>query len=246
MLCLRACRCRNPWSFGALWPGSTVIPLRSTERVYSTAKVTAGLIAVNLAVFLYQLSLPGYALNQFIEQWGIVPDHLNPLSLFTSMFLHGGWMHILGNMLFLWVFGRNVEDLMGGARFLVFYLICGLASAVIHVVTNFFTSVPTIGASGAIAGVMGAYLIKFPRARIVTLVPIFFFLTTMEVPAALLLLFWFGMQFLNGVGSLADNVNTAGGIAWFAHIGGFISGMLLVRLFPERKRWRTWHPWDDQ
>ena len=222
-----------------------MIPLKSTERVYSAAKVTASLIAINVLLFLYQASLPGYALNQFVEQWGIVPDRLNPLSLLTSMFLHGSWMHILGNMLFLWVFGRNVEDLIGGGRFLVFYLLCGLAAAVVNVIVNFYSRVPTIGASGAIAGVMGAYLVKFPRARIITLVPIIFFLTTMEIPAALLLLFWFGMQFLSGVGSLGETDYSGGGVAWFAHVGGFIAGMLLIRLFPERRRWRTWSPWED-
>jgi membrane associated rhomboid family serine protease len=222
-----------------------MIPLRSTERVYAAAKVTGTLIAVNMVVFLYQLTLPAYAMNQFVETWGLVPDRLHLTSLFTSMFLHGGWTHILGNMLFLWVFGRNVEDLIGSGRFLVFYLVCGLAAALTQIVTNFYSPVPTIGASGAIAGVMGAYLIKFPRARIVTLIPIFFFFTTMEIPAALLLLFWFGMQFLSGIGSLTETDYSGGGVAFFAHIGGFVAGMLLIRLFPERRRWRTWNYLDD-
>jgi membrane associated rhomboid family serine protease len=223
-----------------------MIPLKSTEPVYSAAKVTASLIAINLAVFFYQLSLPSYELNRFVEQWGIVPDRLHLESLITSMFLHGGWMHILGNMLFLWVFGRNVEDLIGGGRFLVFYLLCGLAAALIQVVTNFYSPVPTIGASGAISGVMGAYLIKFPRARIVTLVFIVFFVTTVDIPSALLLLFWFGMQFLNGLGSLAQTDYTGGGVAWFAHVGGFVAGMLLIRAFPQKRRWRTWRGWDEE
>jgi membrane associated rhomboid family serine protease len=221
-----------------------MIPLKSTEPVYSTAKVTASLIAVNLAVFLYQLTLPSYALNQFVEEWGIVPDRLHPVALITSMFLHGGWMHILGNMLFLWVFGRNVEDLIGAGRFLVFYLLCGLAAAVVQVITNVYSPVPTIGASGAIAGVMGAYLVKFPRARVVTLLFFFLFITTIDIPAALLLLFWFGMQLLNGIGSLAETDYTGGGVAFFAHVGGFVAGMLLIRAFPERRRWRTWRSWD--
>jgi len=223
-----------------------MIPLKSTEPVYSAAKVTASLIAINLAVFFYQLSLPSYELNRFVEQWGIVPDRLHLEALITSMFLHGGWMHILGNMLFLWVFGRNVEDLIGGGRFLVFYLLCGLAAALIQVVTNFYSPVPTIGASGAIAGVMGAYLVKFPRARIVTLVFIVFFVTTVDIPSALLLLFWFGMQFLSGLGSLAQTDYTGGGVAWFAHVGGFVAGMLLIRAFPQKRRWRTWRGWDEE
>ena len=218
-----------------------MIPLRSTERVYSAPKITASLIGVNMAVFLYQATLSTYALNQFVNQWGIVPDHLNLVSLFTSMFLHGGWLHILGNMLFLWVFGRNVEDLIGGGKFLLFYLLCGIAAAIVHVVTNPYSTAPTIGASGAIAGVMGAYLIKFPRARIITLVW-YIFVTTLEIPAAVLLIFWFAIQFVSGIGSLAEqDYSGGGGIAFFAHVGGFIAGMLLIRLFPDRRRWRNWH-----
>jgi membrane associated rhomboid family serine protease len=222
-----------------------MIPLRSTERVYATAAVTGSLIAVNTVVFLYQATLSPYALNQFVGDWGIVPDRLHIASLFTSMFLHGGWMHLLGNMLFLWVFGRNVEDLIGSGRFLVFYLLCGLAAAVVHVIFNPYSRMPTIGASGAIAGVMGAYLIRFPRARIITLVPIFFFITTMEIPAAFLLLWWFAIQFFSGFGSLGENDYSGGGTAWFAHIGGFIAGMLLIRLFPPRRRWRAWYTEDE-
>jgi rhomboid family protein len=219
-----------------------MIPLRSTERVYSTAVVTASLIGVNTVIFLYQVMLSRYALNQFVFEWGIVPDQrpFHLFSLLTSMFLHGGWMHLLGNMLFLWVFGRNLEDLIGGGRFLLFYLLCGLAAAVVHVISNPYSRVPTIGASGAIAGVMGAYLIKFPRARIVTLF-FFFFITTIELPAAVLLLFWFVMQFVNGVGSLGSTDYTGGGIAWFAHVGGFVAGMLLIKAFPARTRWRSWY-----
>jgi membrane associated rhomboid family serine protease len=223
-----------------------MIPLKSTEPVYSTAKVTASLIAVNMAVFLYQLTLPSYALNRFVDEWGIVPDRLHPAALLTSMFVHGGWMHILGNMLYLWVFGRNVEDLIGAGRFLVFYLLCGLAAAVVQVITNFYSPVPTIGASGAIAGVMGAYLVKFPRARVVTLLIVVLFITTIDIPAALLLLFWFGMQLLNGIGSLAETDYTGGGVAFFAHVGGFVAGMLLIRAVPERRRWRTWRSWDGE
>jgi membrane associated rhomboid family serine protease len=220
-----------------------MIPLRSTERVYSTAVVTASLIALNTVVFLYQATLSPSALNAFVSQWGIVPDErpFNVLSLFTSMFLHGGWLHLIGNMLYLWVFGRNIEDLIGGGKFLLFYVICGLAAAVVHVMFNPFSRTPTIGASGAIAGVMGAYLIKFPRARVITLVIFIVFFTTLEIPAALLLLFWFAMQFLSGVGSLGGNDYTGGGTAWFAHIGGFLAGMLLIRLFPPRKRFRAWY-----
>jgi membrane associated rhomboid family serine protease len=224
-----------------------MIPLRSTERVYSTAVVTASLIAINVLIFLYQATLSPYALNSFVSQWGIVPDQmrgLGMLSLFTSMFLHGGWMHLIGNMLFLWVFGRNVEDLIGGPKFLAFYLLCGITAGVVHVIVNAYSRLPTIGASGAIAGVMGAYLVKFPRSRIVTLIFIVFFVTTAEIPAAFILLYWFAIQFISGVGSLASTDYTGGGVAYFAHIGGFLAGMLLIRLFPARQRWRAWYEED--
>jgi len=220
-----------------------MIPLRSTERVYSKAVATGILIALNVLIFLYQATLDESALTGFVETWGIVPDAISGhlYALVTSMFLHGGWLHLLGNMLFLWVFGRNVEDLIGSGRFVGFYLACGLVAGVVQVIANPYSRVPTIGASGAIAGVMGAYLIKFPRARIVTLIPIVIFITTMEIPAAFLLLWWFVIQFVSGFGSLAQTNYTGGGVAWFAHVGGFIAGMLLIRAFPSRKRWRAWH-----
>src|SRR6266446_7304966 len=166
-----------------------MIPLRSTERTYSTAHVVRVLIGLNVLIFLYQVTMDSDTLVPFVERWGIVPDTISQhlYTLLTSMFLHGGWLHLLGNMLFLWVFGRNVEDLIGGGRFLIFYLVCGLAAAVVQVVTNPYARVPTIGASGAIAGVMGAYLIKFPRAHIVSLVFIIVFVTTIEIPAWIML-----------------------------------------------------------
>jgi membrane associated rhomboid family serine protease len=218
-----------------------MIPLRSSERVSSHTFVTGGLIAVNVIVFLYQATLSYYRLNQFVMSWGIVPDDLHLISLLTSMFLHGGWLHLLGNMLFLWVFGRNIEDLIGGGRFLIFYILCGLAAAVVQVLANPYSQVPTIGASGAIAGVMGAYLIKFPRSQIDTLAILFIFITRIAIPAPFYLLFWFAMQFLNGYESIGDRSYTGGGVAWFAHIGGFIAGMLVIKLFPSRQRWRHWY-----
>ena len=218
-----------------------MIPLRSSERVYSRPVVTGSLIALNTVIFLYQNTLSYYRLDQFVNNWGIVPDDLHVVSLLTSMFLHGGWLHLLGNMLFLWVFGRNTEDLIGGGRFLVFYLLCGLVAGVVQVIANPYARVPTIGASGAIAGVMGAYLIKFPRSQIDTLVLLFVFFTRLAIPAPFYILFWFGMQFLNGFESIGERSYTGGGIAYFAHIGGFIAGILLIRLFPSRQRWRHWY-----
>src|SRR5215467_12571810 len=180
-----------------------MIPLRSSERHYTAPAITLFLIVANVLVFLYELSLgSGFQLNHFIATYGIVPDRLRLTSVVTSMFIHGGFLHILGNMWFLWIFGRGVEDILGHAKFLFFYLICGIAAAVVHIVVNASSPVPTVGASGAIAGVMGGYLVKFPRARIVTLVPIFFFLTTVDIPAAFLLLYWFAIQFFSGVGSV--------------------------------------------
>ena len=218
-----------------------MIPLRSSERVYSRTVVTGSLIALNTVIFLYQNTLSYYRLDQFVTNWGIVPDDLRLITLLTSMFLHGGWLHLLGNMLFLWVFGRNLEDLIGGWRFLVFYLVCGLLAGVVQVLANPYARVPTIGASGAIAGVMGAYLIKFPRSQIDTLVPLFIFFTRLAIPAPFYLLFWFGMQFLNGFETIGNRNYSGGGVAVFAHIGGFIAGMLLIRLFPSRQRWRHWY-----
>src|SRR5260370_31067302 len=215
-----------------------MIPLRSTERTYSTAHVVRLLIGLNVLIFLYQVTMDPDTLVPFVERWGIVPDTISQhlYSLFTSMFLHGGWLHVLGNMLLLWVFGRNVEDLIGSGPFLGFYLCCGLAAALLQVVTNPYSHVPTIGASGAIAGVMGAYLIKFPRARIVTLVPIIIFITTLDIPAAFLLLYWFAIQFFSGVGSVGYSQASSGDVACVAHIRGFLPGMALVMLMPTRQR----------
>jgi membrane associated rhomboid family serine protease len=218
-----------------------MIPLRSSERVYSHSFVTGALIAINVLVFLYQDTLSYSRLDQFVYAWGIVPDDLRLITLLTSMFLHGGWLHLLGNMLFLWVFGRNLEDLIGGGRFLIFYLVCGLVAAIVQVIANPYARVPTIGASGAIAGVMGAYLIKFPRSHIDTLVLLFIFFTRLSIPAPFYLLFWFAMQFVSGFESIGQRSYTGGGVAYFAHIGGFIAGILVIRMFRSRQRWRHWY-----
>jgi len=218
-----------------------MIPLRSSEPHYSTPTVTLTIIAANVAVFLYELSLgmSSYSLNRFILHYGIVPDRFHYSSILTSMFIHGGFLHIAGNMWFLWVFGRGVEDLLGHAKYLFLYFACGIAAALLFVLVNSNSTAPTIGASGAIAGVMGAYLIKFPRAHIVTLVFIIIFITTVDIPAFFLLLYWFAIQFFSGVGSVGDSASS-GGVAWFAHVGGFIAGMLLVMLMPTQQRARPW------
>ena len=218
-----------------------MIPLKSSEPHYSRATVTLVIIAINVLVFLYQLTLPNYALNRFIMQHGIVPDRLHYSSILTSMFIHGGFLHIAGNMWFLWVFGRGVEDTLGHGRYLFLYMACGFAAAFAHILLNSNSTVPTVGASGAIAGVMGAYLVKFPRAHIRTLVFIVIFITTIDIPAAFLLLYWFAIQFFSGVGSVGYSAASNGDVAWFAHVGGFLAGMGLIMLMPTRERARTWY-----
>src|SRR3984885_6921670 len=219
-----------------------MIPLRSSEPHYSRPTATLFIIAVNVAVFLYQLSLGlnSFAGNRFIMQFGLVPDRFHYSSILTSMFIHGGFLHIAGNMWFLWIFGRGVEDLLGHAKYLLLYFACGIAGGLLFVLLNSNSTIPTVGASGAIAGVMGAYLIKFPRAHIVTLVFFIVFITAVDIPAIFLLLYWFAIQFFSGVGSVGYSQMSEGGVAWFAHVGGFVAGMLLVMLMPGAQRARPW------
>jgi membrane associated rhomboid family serine protease len=217
-----------------------MIPLRSSERTYTTPVVNLVIILVNVLVFLFELTLPGWDQNRFIALYGIVPDRLHYSTIITSMFIHGGWLHIIGNMWFLWIFGRGIEDILGHAKYLFFYFACGIAAGLVHVLLNSSSPIPTVGASGAIAGVMGAYLIKFPRAHIVTLIPIIVFITTVDIPAAFLLLYWFAMQFFSGVGSVGYSTSSSGDVAWFAHVGGFLAGMGLILLFPSRPRYPQW------
>jgi membrane associated rhomboid family serine protease len=200
--------------------------------------VTIAIIAVNVLAFFFEISLDPFSRNHFIAWYGVIPDRLDYITLATSMFLHGGWMHLIGNMWFLWIFGDNVEDILGPAKFLLFYLVCGVAAALVQVATNPYSRVPTIGASGAIAGVMGAYLVKFPHSRILTLVPIFVFFTTFEIPAFFMLLYWLFLQFFSGVGSIGYSHLQQGGVAWFAHVGGFATGVALIYLLRPRDRFR--------
>jgi membrane associated rhomboid family serine protease len=215
-----------------------MIPLRDSQPSYSTPVVTAGLIVANVLVFLHQVSLDDFSLNHFIRAYGIVPARFEFPSLLTSMFLHGGWLHLIGNMWFLWIYGDNVEDILGGVRYLAFYLLCGVAAGLTHVLTNAASPVPTIGASGAVAGVMGAYLVKFPHSRIVTLIPVFFLLTTVEIPAVLILAYWFLIQIVSGMAAAGQMASAQGGVAWFAHVGGFVAGMVLISLMRTRERYR--------
>ena len=211
-----------------------MFPLRDNQPSYSTPVVTISLIVVNMLVFFYEISL-GPPENAFIDRYGLTPDNFHLSAIFTSMFLHSGWLHVLGNMWFLWIFGDNIEDLLGHGKYLLFYLACGVAAAITQVFFSVDSTVPMVGASGAIAGVMGAYLVKYPRARILNLVFILIFFTTIDVPAWLMLIYWFAIQFFSGVGSLGSYSNSQGGTAFFAHVGGFIVGIVLVNLMASRK-----------
>jgi membrane associated rhomboid family serine protease len=214
-----------------------MFPLKDTHPSYSKPVMTITLIVVNLLVFLYELKLDDFSRNYLIELYGLEPAHLHLRALVTSMFLHGGIMHVAGNMWFLWIFGDNVEDSLGHFKFLVFYLLCGIAAGLAHVLMNPFSSLPTVGASGAIAGVMGGYIVKFPRARILTLVFILFFITTVDVPAVVMLAYWFIIQLFSGLGSVAHtHLSEGGGVAWFAHVGGFVAGVILIKVMGARER----------
>jgi membrane associated rhomboid family serine protease len=173
---------------------------------------------------------------RFLTVFGEEPSEF--LTLFTAMFLHAGWLHVIGNLLYLYIFGDNVEDVLGHGRFLVFYLLCGLISFLVQILFHPQSMVPNIGASGAIAGVLGAYLILFPRARIITLLPLFVFFTVVEIPAYFFLGIWFLIQFLSGAAMIGRATATSGGVAWWAHIGGFVSGVLLLMVFAPRGRLR--------
>ncbi len=223
-----------------------MFPIRDTIPSRHVPVATWGLIALNVAIFLFQLSLPDETREQLVYLFGIVPARFSDpgwarsvgfpaASLWpfvTTMFLHGGWFHILANMWTLWIFGDNVEDRMGPLRYLAFYLICGLAAGFLHLITNLDSTVPTIGASGAIAGVLGAYLRLYPRARIVTLIPVFIIPFFFELPAFFYLGFWFLSQLFSGTFSFGSSA--AAGVAWWAHVGGFLTGLVLCPLFLRR------------
>jgi membrane associated rhomboid family serine protease len=211
-----------------------MIPFRDHNPSGRFPIVTVILIAANVLVFLYELLLSSTGqLEQFYYQAALIPANvtaaLTPataLTFLTSMFMHGGWMHLIGNMLYLWIFGDNIEDILGSLGFVVFYLACGVAADVAHILIEPRSPVPTLGASGAIAGVLGAYLIMYPRARVDTLVFLGYFIRIISLPALVVLGFWFVLQLFNGLLSLG--VPTGGGVAFFAHVGGFVAGLALM------------------
>jgi len=214
-----------------------MIPIRDENPRRISPLITLTIIIANVMIFVYQLFLPREALGAFIQQYAAIPNLLihgqNLHAIVTSMFLHGGVLHLAGNMLYLWIFGDNVESLCGHFRFLLFYLLCGFAAFLGHFITEPFSTVPMLGASGAISGVLGAYFLRFPRANVVVVIPLFFFIwPTFHVPAVIVLGLWFIYQIWNGISIPA----VGGGVAWFAHIGGFVAGLLLVRAFEQRRR----------
>lgn len=220
-----------------------MIPLRDSLRSRNFPIVTILLILTNFFIFWQELSLSDPALTNVVHQFGVIPAQISQilikeglswglLPLITATFLHGGWLHLLGNMLYLWVFGDNIEDRLGRVKFLVFYLGVGAVGNLAQVWAEPGSTIPAIGASGAVAGVLGAYFIWYPRSRILTLVPIFIFISIVEVPAIFYLFLWFGLQLLNGVLSLTASGNV---VAWWAHIGGFLAGIVVATLVGRRK-----------
>lgn len=214
------------------------LPLKDDNPTSTFPLITLGLILINGLVFYHQMSLDTVESQNFIFKWGAIPYQIHhgevlrefpeiplPLTIFSSMFLHGGFLHLFGNMLYLWIFGNNIEDTLGHLRFLLFYLVCGLVAGLAQVFSNPESTVPMIGASGAVAGVLGAYLLLFPGARILTLFFIFIFIKFVRLPALVVLGFWFFIQLLGVWGGSISNV------AFFAHVGGFIAGLILVKIF---------------
>jgi len=229
-----------------------MIPFRDHNPSGTVPYVTIALVALNVLVFLHEMSLPPVRRQQFVLEYSLQPrevadvlsgepvssgQRLHPFAtVFTSMFLHGGLLHLLGNMLYLWIFGDNVEDRMGHVKYLLFYVLCGFGAGALHMMFNAGSPVPTVGASGAISGVLGAYMLAFPRARVSTLVVLGIFITVIDLPALVLLGFWFLLQFFSGVGSLG--AASAGGVAWWAHVGGFLVGMALLAVFQKPRETR--------
>jgi membrane associated rhomboid family serine protease len=224
-----------------------MFPLKSLAPRRAFPFVTLALIGVNVYVFLQQVAMSPRLLNELVNVYGLVPvrfatlfasGHITPeaaiLPLLTSLFLHASWLHIIGNMWFLWIFGETVEDALGHFPFLLFYLVCGVAAGLTHVAFNFSSQLPTIGASGAISGVLGAYLVLYPTAQILTLIPIIIIPLIVRLPAILFIGLWFVFQFLGGLGSL--QLQDAGGVAFWAHVGGFIAGMFLAAIARNQRR----------
>jgi membrane associated rhomboid family serine protease len=211
-----------------------MIPLRDVIPSRTIPYLTVTIIILNALAWFYELGLPREDLPVFLQQFGVVPAYFAPPTLISSMFLHGSWSHVLGNMWYLWIFGDNVEDRMGHFRFLIFYLLCGIVAAFGQILIDPTSTLPTIGASGAIAGVMGAYFVLYPQSRVLTLIPLIIFWEIVELPAIFLLGFWFLMQ-LFSAGAIAATANShSGGVAFMAHVAGFVTGLVGVFIFRKR------------
>jgi membrane associated rhomboid family serine protease len=232
-----------------------VIPIKDRTIRRRFPFVNLLLIFANIAVFLFEWSLPDAQLEALVFQYGFIPSRFfaadgwtaeRILPLISSMFLHGGWFHLISNMLSLWIFGDNVEDRMGHLRYLLFYLLAGIAAALTHGLLLTTSPIPTVGASGAIAGVLGAYLLLFPRARVVTIIPVFILLLIRDVPAILFIGFWFVSQLFYGIATL-DPMMAETGIAWWAHIGGFVVGFIFaIFLGGPRQQYLPAEAWERQ
>src|SRR5213593_1887574 len=218
-----------------------MIPLRDVIPSRTTPYITITIIALNALAWLFELMLPESQLTEFLYVYGVVPAAFSAPTLITSMFLHGSWSHVIGNMWYLWIFGDNVEDRLGHGRFIFFYLLCGIIAAFGQIAMDPESTLPTIGASGAIAGVMGAYFVLYPRSRVLTLIPLFFWWEIFELPALVLLGFWFLMQ-LFSAGAIAATAHSAGGgVAFMAHVAGFVTGMIVAFALRQREV----RPWED-
>ena len=213
-----------------------MIPLRDVIPSRTTPYVTVTIIVINAIAWFFELMLPREVLPAFLQAYGVVPAEFSAPTLITSMFLHGSWSHVLGNMWYLWIFGDNVEDRMGHTRFAIFYLLCGIVAAFGQIAINSQSTLPTIGASGAIAGVMGAYFVLYPHSRVLTLIPLIIVFEVIELPAIVLLGFWFLMQlFSAGTVAITAATHGNGGVAFMAHVAGFLSGMIGVFAFRKRE-----------
>jgi len=217
-----------------------MIPLRDVIPSRTVPYLTVTIITLNALAWFYELSLPREDLPVFLQQFGVVPAYFAAPTLISSMFLHGSWSHVLGNMWYLWIFGDNVEDRMGHFRFLVFYLLCGIVAAFGQILIDPTSTLPTIGASGAIAGVMGAYFVLYPQSRVLTLIPLIIFWEIVELPAIFLLGFWFLMQLFSAGAIAATAHSQSGGVAFMAHVAGFITGLVGVFIFRKRQPDTRW------
>lgn len=220
-----------------------MIPYKDDNPIYTFPYITIGIIVLDILIFFLQITSRS-GMKEITYAYGAIPHYLltfektqpiHPvMTIFSSMFMHGGLFHLGGNMLYLWIFGNNIEDRLGHLRFIIFYLFCGVFAAYAHTIANSHSTIPMIGASGAVSGILGAYLLLFPRASVHTLIFLGFFITTVKIPALIVIGFWAIIQFINGL--LSTGLHGVSGVAWFAHIGGFLIGLVMIKLWLPRRR----------